>query len=89
MNKVSAQVSLYPLRQPHIGPAIERVVKVLRDREGLDVQTGTMSTLIGGEFDQVFDGLKEAFRAAASSGDVVMVVTLSSACPSSQEADQS
>lgn len=89
MNRVSAQVSLYPLRQPHLGPTIEKVVQVLRDREGLDVQTGTMSTLIGGECDQVFERLKEAFRAAAAFGDVVMVATLSSACPSSQKGHQS
>jgi hypothetical protein len=34
-----------------------------------------------GELDAVLDGLREAFRAAAQAGPVVMTVTLSNACP--------
>ncbi len=44
MGRISAQVSLYPLRQPDIGPAIREVVRVLHDH-GLAVQYGAMSTL--------------------------------------------
>ena len=40
-----------------------------------------MSTLVTGELDAVLDGLREAFRAAAQAGPVVMTVTLSNACP--------
>ncbi|MGQ9467618.1 MAG: thiamine-binding protein [Anaerolineae bacterium] len=45
---VSAQVSLYPLRQPSIGPAIREAVRTLRE-QGLRVQMGPMSTLVWGE----------------------------------------
>jgi hypothetical protein len=44
-----------------------------------------MSTLVWGEETAVFAALEEAFHQAAESGDVVMVVTLSNACPSPEE----
>ncbi|HLF09306.1 MAG TPA: YkoF family thiamine/hydroxymethylpyrimidine-binding protein [Dehalococcoidia bacterium] len=77
---ITAQVSLYPLRQPHLTPAIERTLEVLRSH-GLAVDPGTMSTLVSGEDDAVFAALKEAFQEVAQQGGVVMVVTLSNACP--------
>lgn len=40
-----------------------------------------MSTLVSGEDNAVFAALKEAFQEVAQQGDVVMVVTLSNACP--------
>ena len=79
MSSVSAQVSLYPLRQATIGSSIRGFVRVLRQR-GLRTQVGEMSTVVWGEQDTVFDALKEAFRRATERGDTVMVVTLSNAC---------
>ena len=80
MPRVSAQVSLYSLRQDHLAPAIDDALEVFR-RHGLEVQPGTMSTLAVGEQEQVFSALPEAFRKAGDRGEVVMVVTLSNACP--------
>jgi len=60
-NPISAQVSLYPLRQPHVGPAINRALEVFR-AHGLNVRPGTMSTVIVVEVNAVFDGLKASFR---------------------------
>ena len=40
-----------------------------------------MSTQITGEAGVVFVALKEAFVEAAATGDVVMTVTVSNACP--------
>ena len=79
MSIVSAQISLYPLRQESIGPAIREVVRILRLR-GLRTRVGEMSTLVWGEQDLIFDALKEAFQLATERGDTVMVVTLSNAC---------
>jgi uncharacterized protein YqgV (UPF0045/DUF77 family) len=81
---VSAQVSLYPLRQVSIGPAIRDTVRVFRQR-GLKTRMGEMSTLVWGEEQAVFDALQEAFHQAAERGDTVMTVTLSNACPSPEE----
>jgi hypothetical protein len=43
-----------------------------------------MSTLVTGDDEAVFLSLKELFEQAAQQGDVVMVVTLSNACPMSE-----
>ena len=80
MNTISVQLSLYPLRQSQLGPAISRALEVFRAR-GLDVRPGTMSTVIVGDVDAVFDGLKASFQTAAALGDVVMVASVSNCCP--------
>jgi uncharacterized protein YqgV (UPF0045/DUF77 family) len=80
MSAISVQISLYPLRQRHLGPAIANALESLR-AIGLDVRPGTMSTVVAGDCDAVFDGLKASFRAAAALGDVVMVASISNCCP--------
>ena len=80
MKLVSAQVSLYPLRQSRLGPAVSKALDAFRAR-GLDVRTGTMSTVIAGDSDTVFEGLKAAFDSAAALGDIVMVASVSNCCP--------
>ncbi len=84
MDTITAQVSLYPLRQVSIGPAIREAVRVFREC-GLNTRIGEMSTLVWGEEQAVFATLQEAFHRAAKSGDTVMMVTLSNACPSPEE----
>jgi uncharacterized protein YqgV (UPF0045/DUF77 family) len=84
MGVITAQVSLYPLRQESIGPAILEAARVLREH-GLEIRIGEMSTLVWGEEQAVFAALEEAFCRAAERGDTVMAVTLSNACPSPEE----
>ena len=78
--RVSAQISVYPLRQEHLGPAVE-AVRLAFEREGLGPEVGPMSTFATGETARVFAALREAFERAAEAGDVAMVVSLSNACP--------
>ncbi len=80
LSRVTAQVSLYPLRQASLGPAIERALGILRRRR-LVVEPGRMSTLVTGPTDEVFAALRSAFEGVAEGRDVVMVVTVSNACP--------
>ncbi len=77
---VGAQVSLYPLRQEHLGPSIQAFADVLT-AAGLEPRTGPMSTVVNGEADELFTALREAFQASAATGHVVMTVTVSNACP--------
>jgi uncharacterized protein YqgV (UPF0045/DUF77 family) len=77
---VTAQVSIYPLRQEQLGPAIAEAVACLK-QVGLDVWEGAMSTLVAGDLDTVCTSLQHAFATAATHGEVVLVVTLSNACP--------
>ena len=76
----SAQISVYPLRQDRLGPAIETVRTALAAR-GLTPQVGPMSTIVVGESDAIFAALGEAFAETARTGEVVMTVTVSNACP--------
>jgi uncharacterized protein YqgV (UPF0045/DUF77 family) len=76
----SAQVSMYPLRQERVGPAIETVRAALEAR-GLRPEIGPMSTRVVGESDLIFAALAEAFAKAADTGEVVMTITVSNACP--------
>lgn len=77
---VSALISLYPLRQDHLSPAIREMQDALA-AAGLDVTPGPMSTLVTGDGAAVFDALKTAFLRAAATGHVVMTATISNACP--------
>ena len=69
------QLSVYPLRQPHLRPAIEAALQAAAG-EGVDVTVGRLSTLVRGDEPAVFAALRAAFRAAGSSGSTVMVATL-------------
>lgn len=80
MTDISAQVSLYPLKTTDLSPAINEALRIFREY-GLDVNPGSMSTLISGDHDAVFAALREAFRGAAGQAQVVMIVTFSNACP--------
>lgn len=77
---VSAQVSIYPLRQERLTPAIRAVTEALHTR-GLKAEAGPMSTHVTAPADSLFAALQEAFVRAAESGQVVMTITISNACP--------
>ena len=80
MSTITAQVSLYPLRQESLAPAIGEALQVFQE-SALEVAPDTMSTLLVGDDTTVFAALQEAFCLAAEQSQVVMVVTFSSACP--------
>ncbi|HVO24617.1 MAG TPA: YkoF family thiamine/hydroxymethylpyrimidine-binding protein [Candidatus Margulisiibacteriota bacterium] len=77
---VSAQISIYPLRQAHLSPAVDAVWQALKG-QGLQPDVGPMSTVVTGEVAVVFAALQEAYGRAAAAGHVVMAVTISNACP--------
>jgi len=77
---ISAQVSVYPLRQERLSPAVQALGDALRSA-GLGLEVGSMSTIVTGEADAIFAALREGFARAAATGHVVMTVTLSNACP--------
>jgi len=87
MVRISAQVSLYSLRQAVLGPAIDNALAIFRQHE-LEVEPGPMSTLISGEDIVIFQALQRAFEQSAQRGEVVMVVTFSNACPVPSKEEQ-
>ncbi len=80
MMDVSVQLSLYPLGQRDLSPAIQAVLGVL-DARGLPYQVGAMSTVTWGHDRAIFTALQEAFAAATEHGPAVMTITVSNACP--------
>jgi catechol 2,3-dioxygenase-like lactoylglutathione lyase family enzyme len=81
--EVHLQLSVYPLRQPHLRPAIEAALRAAAG-EGVDIAVGRLSTLVRGDEPAVFAALRAAFRAAGSSGSTVVVATLAAGAPSDE-----
>lgn len=77
---VQAEISLYPLRTNNLGHAIEEFLGELK-AAGLTVTPGNMSSTVSGEAGAVFPAVGTAFKAAAESGQVVLVMKVSNACP--------
>ncbi|MGQ9890156.1 MAG: YkoF family thiamine/hydroxymethylpyrimidine-binding protein [Aggregatilineales bacterium] len=77
---ISAQVSLYPLQPQHLGAVIRDAISLWQQRN-LDVWPGTMSTIVAGDQDAVWNALRDAFALATERCETVMVVTVSNACP--------
>jgi uncharacterized protein YqgV (UPF0045/DUF77 family) len=80
VSHVSAQISLYPLRRAHLSGAIDDALQHFR-RRGVATHPGPMSTVVTGDRHAVFLALEAALAEAGQRGEVVMVVTLSNACP--------
>lgn len=78
--QLSAQLSLYPLRQTSLSPCINKALLILRET-GLDVYPGSMSTVVSGSPGKLWAGLQHVFSAAEAHGELVMVLTISNACP--------
>jgi len=78
--RISAQISLYPLKQERLSPIIEGAWKILEVNQ-LPPEKGAMSTVVSGEAEKVFGAIKEVFLKSAESGPLSMVVTFSNACP--------
>ncbi len=80
MMGVSAQVSLYPLGQEDLSPAVTEIWKALA-AHGLEYTPGPMSTLTWGDDEVILNALRDGFRRAAELGPAVLVITLTNACP--------
>ena len=80
MTPISAQVSLYPLGQADLEPAIAALLAALDDH-GLRYEVGSMSTVVWGEADAIWDALRDGFARAAALGGAILNLTISNACP--------
>jgi uncharacterized protein YqgV (UPF0045/DUF77 family) len=80
MNKISAHMSVYPLRQEEVSPGIGAALDAL-DESGVEYEVGIMGTMLWGEDERVFKTLLQAFRKASSVGKTTLVVTISNASP--------
>jgi len=77
---LAAQVSMYPLRQSHLSPAIDEALGIFK-QHNLEVTPGAMSSVVSGDNEALFAAIKEVFQQISEQGEVVMIITLSNACP--------
>ena len=84
---VSLQLSVYPLRQPHLRPPIAAALRAAAG-EGVEITVGRLSTYVRGDEPAVFAALRAAFAAAGASGSTVMVATLASGAPDDETVAQ-
>ena len=82
--RVQAQVSIYPLKTKTLAKPVEEFCRRLRDPD-LTVTTHSMSTLIVGESERVFQAVKQAFEALAADFNIVVDLKISNACPNDVE----
>lgn len=80
MAHLTAQISVYPLRQTNIATAVRAVLATFATHP-VEVTPGGMSSIVAGDEQAVFAALADGYHAATRSGDAVMVLTLSNACP--------
>ena len=76
---IGIQVSIYPLREESLSPALNKFWDKLKERK-LKFEVNSFSTIIWGEEDEIFDFLKEVWKEVTKDRSIVMVVTLSNAC---------
>ncbi|MGQ0430421.1 MAG: YkoF family thiamine/hydroxymethylpyrimidine-binding protein [Gammaproteobacteria bacterium] len=60
---VAVELSLYPLADEYI-PSILGFIERLRARPGIAVMTNSMSTQVSGDYDAVFNALRDEMRAS-------------------------
>jgi uncharacterized protein YqgV (UPF0045/DUF77 family) len=80
---MGCQFSVYPLRRSDIGGPIRGAIKAAA-AEGCSVRVGNLSTLLWGSEDEVFNGLRAAFRAAQQQASAVVVATLATGMPNDE-----
>jgi uncharacterized protein YqgV (UPF0045/DUF77 family) len=78
MSELTAQISLYPLGQDDLSPAIDEAIRAF-EAHGLRIEVGAMSTMLAGDDAELFPALHEAAVAAMRLGRLAMVVTVSNA----------
>jgi uncharacterized protein YqgV (UPF0045/DUF77 family) len=81
---VQAEISLYPLAESDLLPVIEDFLGALTE-QGLNPQTGAMSTIVAGDSATVFSTIAEAFEQVAADHRCVLIVKYSNACPPAKE----
>jgi len=76
---IQAELSLYPLRHPHLAEPIQQFIESL-SHDNLHVKTGTMSSVVEGDAQIVFSRIQRAFEQVAEGCEIVLTVKISNAC---------
>lgn len=71
---IAVEISMYPLSKDYLAP-IQDFIDRLHADDRLIVQTNTMSTQVLGDYDVVWDALREAMRISLHAGPKAVFVT--------------
>ena len=77
---VQAQFSIYPLKEQHLSPYIGKALEIIK-KSGLDVEEGSMSSVVNGESATIFKAFDEVINALGDKTHFVITATISNACP--------
>ena len=77
---IEVQFSVYPLRETQLSPVIEKAVSILNSFD-LPVEVGSMSSVTYGDSEIVFKAFQKVYEEVALNSHVVIIMTLSNACP--------
>jgi uncharacterized protein YqgV (UPF0045/DUF77 family) len=83
---VSVELSIYPLKEKHTSPFLEDAFAIFRSHE-LAIVRGSMSSIVTGESEKIFQALREIYDKISSNSQVVIVAKFSNACPVDFEMD--
>lgn len=71
--QITAELSFYPLTGLYNDKVIQ-FIRALRENQSIKIHTGGMSTLIQGDFDVVYDLIKNASRSFMADADTNVFV---------------
>jgi uncharacterized protein YqgV (UPF0045/DUF77 family) len=71
--KLTADISLYPLRDDYI-PVIRDFIEALREYEALEIATTATSTLVCGDYDAVFAAVQAELRRSHEAQGIQVLV---------------
>jgi uncharacterized protein YqgV (UPF0045/DUF77 family) len=77
---IEAQFSLYPVKEQHLAPFIDKAVEIMRSL-GLEVTVGPMSSLTYGESATIFRAFDRIIEEFGGTVRFVLITTISNACP--------
>ncbi len=77
---ITCQIGLYPLRSEEITGVVDEAMKIINSYD-LEVEIGTMSTVVAGDTGTVYKMLNELTQEMQSRGrEFVLTITVSTSC---------
>lgn len=76
---ITVEISYYPLVAAYDQPVLE-LLDLLKNQPGISVEPGTMSTLIGGEYEAVMQLLTSAIKQMIEKYPSVFNLKIANAC---------
>ena len=79
MMEITVEISYYPLKDNYLAP-VEHFIQELKEKPGITVQPGTMSTLITGSYEEVMELLHRKLKHFMEKYPSVFTLKISNVC---------